>query len=60
MAPAVLLWIVTSMLVGYLGRHRRIGFLGFFLASLIFTPVLTFLILILSAPKKEQPRSRTA
>lgn len=49
MAPTLLLMIAGAVLVGWLGRHRRIGFLGFFLVSLLITPILGLLVLILSA-----------
>lgn len=49
MSPLLLLMIAGSVLVGWLGRHRRIGFLGFFLVSLLITPILGLLVLILSA-----------
>ena len=45
-----LLWIVASLLVGYLGRHRRIGFWGFSIAAFFFSPLLVVLVLILTAP----------
>ncbi len=47
-----IIFLAGSVLVGYLGRDRRIGFLGFFLSSLLLTPLLTLLILILTAPRK--------
>lgn len=49
MTPTLLLMIAGAVLVGWLGRHRRIGFLGFFLVSLLITPILGLLVLILSA-----------
>jgi uncharacterized membrane protein YhaH (DUF805 family) len=48
----VILYILAAALVGYAGRSRRIGFLGFFLVSLIITPVLGFVIVFLSAPSR--------
>jgi Sec-independent protein secretion pathway component TatC len=45
----LLLMVAGSVLVGWLGRHRRIGFLGFFIVSLLITPILGLLVLILSA-----------
>lgn len=48
MLPLAVL-IAGSVLVGYLGRHRRIGFLGFFIVSLVITPLLAVLVLLLSA-----------
>lgn len=49
MSPMLLLLIAGAVLVGFLGRHRRIGFLGFALLSLVITPLLGLLVLLLSA-----------
>ena len=43
-------WILTSCALGYLGRERAMGFWGFFLASMLFSPVLCLLLLLLTAP----------
>lgn len=34
----------TSMVIAYLGRKRRMGFWGLFFCSLLFSPVIGFLI----------------
>jgi len=49
----VVLYIIAAALVGFAGRNRRIGFPGFFVISLLLTPVLGFVIVFLSAPGKE-------
>lgn len=48
MSLALLLFMLGALVVGFLGRHRRIGFLGFALVSLLITPLLGLLVLILS------------
>jgi len=48
----VVLYVLAAVLVGFAGRNRRIGFLGFFAISLLFTPILGFAIVFLSAPTK--------
>ena len=53
MAPGVVLYFVACIAAGWFGRNRRIGFLGFFLASILFTPLLTLLVLLLSSPKPD-------
>jgi hypothetical protein len=45
---AFLLYLVLSVLVGLGGRHRRIGFLGFFALSLLTTPLVGLLVLYLT------------
>jgi hypothetical protein len=46
--PAVIVLLLLSLVVGFLGRHRAGGFIGFFAASMIFTPLVTVLFLILA------------
>ena len=45
--PLVLL---GSLLAAVLGRNRRIGFWGFFFASMVFTPFVTLSFLYFAAP----------
>ena len=42
------IYIVAALLVGWLGRTRQIGFAGFFLLALFFTPVLVLVVLMLT------------
>jgi hypothetical protein len=42
--------LAASLLAGILGRQRRIGFWGFFFASMVFTPVVTLSFLYFAAP----------
>jgi hypothetical protein len=44
------LWVLSSVVVGWLGRNRAAGFLGFFVASIFLSPVATLVALILTAP----------
>jgi hypothetical protein len=39
--------LVCCVLVAFLARDRVIGFVGFFLFSLIFTPLIMFIVYIL-------------
>jgi hypothetical protein len=48
----ILLWIATSAAVGWFGRKRVIGFWGFFVLSILLSPILTGLFLLLAAPGK--------
>lgn len=47
-----LLYLVMSVVAGFAGRNRIIGFWGFFFASLIFTPAITLLFLFFATPRK--------
>lgn len=48
----IVLWVVTSAAIGWFGRKRVIGFWGFFVLSLLVSPILTGLFLLLAAPGK--------
>jgi hypothetical protein len=51
MLAFVLAYLIACLLVGFVGRKRQIGFAGFVVLSLLLTPVVTFLIYLLGAPK---------
>jgi hypothetical protein len=55
---AVILYILFCLLAGLCGSARRLGFFGTFLASLVLTPVLVLLVLILTAPSHRAERDR--
>ena len=46
------LYFALCLLVGYLGRKREIGFAGFFVLSILLTPLITALILLISGQRK--------
>ena len=50
----IVFYLIFCLAVAFLGRHRRIGALGFFLASLLLTPIITLLILVLTTDKRAQ------
>jgi hypothetical protein len=54
---AVILYIVFCLLVALCGIQRRMGFLGTFLVSLIFTPVLVLIILLLTGPSQRASKA---
>lgn len=54
--------LLLSCLIGYLGRNKKLGFWGFLFASLLLTPLLGLLLLIVCKPAEPcarcgQPRS---
>jgi len=53
MAPLLVAHILGSIVVGWAGRRRRIGFLGFTLLSLLVTPVLALVVLFFTAQKPD-------
>jgi len=47
---ALILYVVFSILVGLCGSQRRMGFIGTFIVSLVFTPLLVLIVLLLTGP----------
>jgi len=43
-------YLLLCILVGVLGRSRRLGFVGFFLVSAVLTPLGGLVLLFLTAP----------
>jgi hypothetical protein len=52
----IILYVVFSLLVGLCGIPRRIGFFATFLLSILFTPVLVLLVLMVTAPSRGYER----
>lgn len=46
MIPALLIYIFLSYLVAFFGRNRKFGFWVYFALCFIFTPLLTFVIVL--------------
>lgn len=44
--------IFISFIIGYLGRNRKMGFWGYFFATLFLTPFIGGLLLVVSDNKK--------
>jgi hypothetical protein len=45
-------YLVLTLLAAFLGRHRRIGFWGFFFLSIIVTPFATLFFIFVCTPGK--------
>jgi hypothetical protein len=50
MAIYILLYIAFCILVGLCGTQRRMGFTGTFILSLLITPILAMIVLLLTRP----------
>ena len=48
LAIAVVLYLIFCLLAGLAGSQRRMGFIGTFLLSLVITPLLVLVLLILT------------
>jgi hypothetical protein len=57
---AVILYVAFCLLAGLCGSQRRMGFFGTFLVSLVVTPVVVLLVLILTAPSHRDEPDRRA
>jgi hypothetical protein len=49
----IVIYLVLSAFVGFIGRNRVVGFAGMFVFSLLLTPFVMGLILLISAPKSQ-------
>jgi hypothetical protein len=49
----IILYVALSLLVGFFGRNRTVGFAGMFVLSLLLTPIVMGLVLLVSAPKSQ-------
>lgn len=45
--PGILFYIGLCALIGYVGRDKKFGFAGNFLASVFFTPLIGFVVYLL-------------
>ena len=46
-----MIWFTLAVLLGTLGRHRTMGFWGYFFASLVFTPIIGLLLVLVSGKR---------
>jgi hypothetical protein len=46
--------VSLCLFIGFLGRYRKLGFWGYFFASLLLTPLIGVLLLLVSAPKRDR------
>jgi hypothetical protein len=47
---AVLVYVALSAIVGFLGRKRSVGFVGFFTFAILLSPLIAGLILLATTP----------
>jgi hypothetical protein len=53
-------YLVFSLLIGLCGSQRRMGFTGTFLLSLLLTPVIMLLVLLITGPSRRAEMARRA
>jgi hypothetical protein len=53
-------YLVFALLVGLCGSQRRMGFTGTFLLSLVVTPVIALIVLMITGPSRRAEMARRA
>jgi hypothetical protein len=48
-------YVILALIVGLLGRNKTIGFWGFFLLSLVMTPLVTGVFMVINRNRKPRP-----
>ena len=56
--PILVSYVLLSILIGVIGRKRVVGFFGMFVLSLLFSPIVMGLILLVMAPVKKASSSK--
>jgi len=49
----IVIYVIFSLLVAWAGRHLRLGFFGAFCLSLLLTPLVAAILLLLFQPRKK-------
>jgi hypothetical protein len=60
MIPFAPFYLLACLLLGWAGRRRRFGFVGFFVLSIVLTPIVVAFILFVSAPSEPKPARPSA
>jgi hypothetical protein len=50
------LWVLASLLIGWMGRCRKFRFIGHFLVSMFLSPPIGLLVLFATSPHPRKPR----
>jgi hypothetical protein len=58
MIQLYILYILISLLVAWVGQNRKLGFWGYFFASLLLTPLLGALLVLVSSPAEARETER--
>lgn len=51
-----IIWILVCLLIGYFGRHKKLGFWGYFFGSIVLTPIIG--IVLLFASDRRKPKAK--
>jgi hypothetical protein len=53
----IVIYILLAIFVGWLGRHKHIGFVGFLIVSLLATPLIALLVLMITHDRRSNTYS---
>ncbi len=53
MLQLVVIVVVASLVIGFLGEQKKFGFWGYFFASVLLTPVVGLLLVLASDDRKQ-------
>lgn len=48
--PLLIVYAAVCLFIGVLGANRTMGFWGYFFASAVFTPIVGFIMMLISRP----------
>jgi hypothetical protein len=48
----LVVYVLLAIFVGILGRHKQIGFVGFLLLSILLSPVISLIILMIAKDRR--------
>ena len=55
-----LFWVLASVVVAFVGRKRKFGFWGYLFSSLLFTPLVGFMLVLASDAKPARVQASDA
>ena len=56
----VAIYLAACLLIGLIGRHRKLGFWGYFFGSVLLSPVMGVLLVAVSGPRVVALPKKTA
>jgi len=56
----VVIYLATCLLIGLIGRHRKLGFWGYFFGSVLLSPLMGMLLVAVSGPGVVATPKKTA
>jgi hypothetical protein len=45
---------ILGLIIGYYGRNKKMGFWGYLFGSILLTPIIGLILLLISGPKNEE------